>query len=102
MCVMTSYARVMESSFNAFAIVALLEVLLFSVILVFLGTGTDTVILQCFIHSYCHSAVFRPGENGMYWYVVVSGTLEMLHVDPHDKQKVRRYPVYQGSRAGGW
>ena len=37
----------------------------------------------------------------MYWYVVVSGTLEMLHVDPQDRQKVRRYPVHQGSRAGG-
>ena len=33
--------------------------------------------------------MFRPGENGMYWYVVVSGTLEMMHVDPRDEQKVQ-------------
>ena len=41
--------------------------------------------------SFCHSPVspvFRPGENGMYWYVVVTGTLDMLHVDPRNDQKV--------------
>ena len=45
-----------------------------------------------------HSSVFRPGENGMYWYVVVSGTLDMLHVDPHNNQQVTLQ--LEGGRGG--
>ena len=26
--------------------------------------------------------VFKPGEEGVYWYAVISGGLEMLDVDP--------------------
>ena len=53
--------------------------------------STQTLILSFPHISFCHSPmspVFRPGENGMYWYVVVSGTLDMLHVDPRNDQKV--------------
>ena len=32
--------------------------------------------------------VFRPGDSGIYWYAVISGTLEMLDVDPNDSSKV--------------
>ena len=31
--------------------------------------------------------VYRPGESGVYWYAVVSGSLEMLDVDPNDSTK---------------
>jgi CRP-like cAMP-binding protein len=34
-----------------------------------------------------NTTLFRPGENGMYWYVVVSGTLEMFNVDSRDDKK---------------
>ena len=32
--------------------------------------------------------VFKPGEEGVYWYAVISGGLEMLDVDPTDTSKV--------------
>ncbi len=32
-------------------------------------------------------SVYRPGERGEYWYAVVSGSLEMLDVDPDDSTK---------------
>jgi len=32
--------------------------------------------------------LFRPGDSGLYWYAVISGTLEMLDVDPSDSSKV--------------
>lgn len=33
-------------------------------------------------------AVYRPGEEGHYWYAVISGSLEMLDVDSNDSEKV--------------
>ena len=33
-------------------------------------------------------AVYRPGDEGYYWYAVISGSLEMLDVDPNDNEKV--------------
>ena len=33
-------------------------------------------------------SVFRPGSSGLYWYVVISGSLEMLDVNPSDSSKV--------------
>ncbi len=32
--------------------------------------------------------MYRPGEEGLYWYAVVAGSLEMLDVDPVDSSKV--------------
>jgi CRP-like cAMP-binding protein len=34
-----------------------------------------------------NTTLFRPGESGMYWYVVVSGTLDMMYVDPRNEHK---------------
>ena len=39
-------------------------------------------------HSALSFAVYRPGEEGHYWYAVISGSLEMLDVDPDDSDKV--------------
>ncbi len=33
-------------------------------------------------------AVYRPGEDGLYWYAVIAGNLEMLDVDPADSSNV--------------
>lgn len=32
--------------------------------------------------------MFKPGEEALYWYAVVSGTLKMFNVDPKDPSKV--------------
>lgn len=32
-------------------------------------------------------AVYRPGETGVYWYAVLSGSLEMSDVDAEDSSK---------------
>ena len=37
----------------------------------------------------------------MYWYVVVSGTLEMMHVDPRDEKKVPLPHVGEGEKGSG-
>ena len=36
-----------------------------------------------------HSVVFRPGDEGFFWYTVIAGSLEMLQGDT-DTNKVRR------------
>ena len=38
-------------------------------------------------------AVYRPGEEGHYWYAVISGSLEMLDVDSNDSEKVCVYHI---------
>ena len=32
--------------------------------------------------------VFRPGDEGLYWYAVISGSLDILDSDPSDSSKV--------------
>ncbi|CAI7996578.1 Rap guanine nucleotide exchange factor 4 [Geodia barretti] len=48
-----------------------------------------------------NTTLFRPGENGMYWYVVVSGTLEMFNVDSrHDKKTTLICQLQSGDSFG--
>ncbi len=48
-------------------------------------------------------SVFKPGDEGIFWYAVISGSLEMLDVDPSDSSKVRGEGggVREGTREGG-
>lgn len=57
------------------------------------GSYPDEVLLELSRYAVYTSflgkvTLYRPGEEGHYWYAVISGSLEMLDVDPNDSDKM--------------
>ena len=52
---------------------------------------THTYTFVSMILSAPHSVVFSQGESGVYWYIVLSGSLDVMVADSRDEAKVCRH-----------